>query len=522
MKNAFIRLLDALSVSYTKDFADELYFTHPNRDNMLGLCQMCEMYGITAKGVKVFTKNIDELSIPSVLHVNGQFVILTGLTDEKVTFDRKGQVIMQNKSDFIHSWDGEALLIESDKGAIEPLFSEHRKQDRRKHIQSLMLFCLILLCSGCMFLQTLHQKNMPSTYFALIDICGIGTCCLLIQKQTFGTNKIGDKICSVFHQKDCNNILFSKKAKFYGYSWSEIGLGYFVAHFLMAVLLPSSMPLLSVVGWCAMAYGIWSVYCQAHIAKQWCALCILVQIILWANGIASIILRSKIFFASEFEVLFSVSDGIYFLSIAVITTMAVHQVAAYINLRKILRDKTYQFRSLKYNYGVFKHILHQSKYIPTSIGDSMILFGNEKSQYHITILTNPHCNPCATMHKQVDSLIERYGERLSVQYIFFAFNEKLKQSSRFLIAVFLQLGSAKAREIYSDWYESGKNQAESFMAKFPNIHCDTLVVEQEVQHHFSWVNRSSLSATPTILVNGYILPSEYDLADLPLFMDTLL
>ena len=30
MKNVFIRLLEALSIPYTYDFADELYATHPN------------------------------------------------------------------------------------------------------------------------------------------------------------------------------------------------------------------------------------------------------------------------------------------------------------------------------------------------------------------------------------------------------------------------------------------------------------------------------------------------------------
>lgn len=137
-----MRLLDALSIPYTMDFAEELYFTHPNRDNMLGLCQMCEVYGIAAKGVKVFSKNIDSLSIPSVLLVNGQFVVLTDLTDEEVAFDRNGQAISQNKCDFINLWDGEALLIESTKGAIEPSFMKHRKQERRKKIN--LCYCLVL------------------------------------------------------------------------------------------------------------------------------------------------------------------------------------------------------------------------------------------------------------------------------------------------------------------------------------------------------------------------------------------
>ena len=132
MKNVFIRLLEALSIPYTYDFADELYATHPNKDNMLGLYQMCEVYGIASKGVNVADKNCDELSIPSVLHVGGQFVILTDLTDDEITYDWNGQRTTQSRSDFTRSWDGNALMIEADTGAAEPSFTEHRKQDRKK------------------------------------------------------------------------------------------------------------------------------------------------------------------------------------------------------------------------------------------------------------------------------------------------------------------------------------------------------------------------------------------------------
>lgn len=522
MKNIFIRLLEELSVPYTMEYADELYATHPNRDNMLGLCQMCEAYGIAAKGVKVMDKNFDVLSIPSVLHVSGRFVILTDMTCEEVTYDWNGQVVTQSKSDFVPSWDGQALLVESDKGAIEPLFSEHRKQVFSNYVQSLMFGCLTLLCLGFMFFQTLCKQNALSVFFALTDVLGIGTCYLLLQKQTFQSSSITDKACSMFHQKDCNDLLHSDKAKIYGYSWSEIGLGYFVAHFLIAWLLPSAVLLLSVVNWCAMCYGIWSVYYQARIARQWCMLCMLVQILLWTNGIASVILLNDILLISELCVFLSVRDGVYFFSVAVAMIVVTHQIASSVVLRKTLRDRTYQYRSLKCNVEVFRHLLHLSKYVPTDIGDSTIVFGNEKAKLRITVLANPHCTPCAAKHKQVDELIDRYGRQLSVQYIFWAFSAKHKQSNRFLIAIFQQLDDVKAREVYRKWYESGKNQSDSFMSKYPDIDCCTITVEQEMQNHTSWIARSGFSATPIILVNGYVLPSEYDLMDLPLFTDVQL
>ena len=139
MKNLFERLLDSLSVPYTTSFTNDLYMTHPNRDNLLGLCQMCASFGISAKGVNIMDKNLDVLSIPAILHVSGHFVILTDLTEDKVTYDREGQTTIQAKEDFLSSWDGNALLIESDKETIEPSYSKHRKQAQRESVQHLIL-----------------------------------------------------------------------------------------------------------------------------------------------------------------------------------------------------------------------------------------------------------------------------------------------------------------------------------------------------------------------------------------------
>lgn len=519
MKNLFIRLLDALSVPYTEDFAEELYATHPNRDNMLGLCQMCEVYGITTKGVNVKNKCLDVLSIPSVLHAGGHFVILTEIADKKVTYNRNGQTTIQDKDEFSNTWDGNALLIESDQGAIEPSFSEHRRQERRRRFLFVALVGLAMLCGTIMLLHVHHHSNTLSSFFAWIDALGIGICYLLLQKQAFSMSKIGDKVCSTFHQKDCNGILSSEKSKAYDYSWSEIGFGYFVAHFLIACLLPSATLLLSTVSWVTMCYGIWSIYYQAHIAKQWCVLCVFVQFLLWANGFTAILLREEIFRIQKFQTWLWVRDGIYFLSVMAITIWAVHQIAESVASKKSLLKVRYQYRSLKGNKGVFEHLLHQSQHIPTSVEDSKIVFGNENSWLHITVLTNPHCNPCAAKHIQIENLLEKYGAKLSVQYVFGAFNEKLKQSNRFLIAVYQQLGETAARDIYRKWYESGKNQAASFMADYSEILCGTSSVEQELLHHTLWISNSGVSATPTILVNGYVLPPEYDLEDLPLFAD---
>ena len=42
-----------------------------------------------------------------------------------------------------------------------------------------------------------------------------------------------------------------------------------------------------------------------------------------------------------------------------------------------------------------------------------------------------------------------------------------------------------------------------------------------MERHREWRNRTSLIETPTILVNGYKLPDEYEIEDLAMIVNTI-
>ena len=72
----------------------------------------------------------------------------------------------------------------------------------------------------------------------LVNMVGVYISWLLLQKQMHVENRYADKICSLFKQKDCNNVLETKAAKLFGIiGWSEIGFSYFFnQHTLVAVI----------------------------------------------------------------------------------------------------------------------------------------------------------------------------------------------------------------------------------------------------------------------------------------------
>lgn len=177
-------------------------------------------------------------------------------------------------------------------------------------------------------------------------------------------------------------------------------------------------------------------------------------------------------------------------------------------------DAVWKLNSFKADEDVFLAKLHKQEHYETSEEDSHVVFGNKDSKIHITILSNPHCNPCAKMHKRVESLLESDGDKLCVQYIFTSFNEELKESCRFLIASYLQLDTIMSQTILHQWFDGEKDNAKDYISIIP-VDIRVKETEEELEKHWQWRTRTGITATPTILVNGYLLPDGYEIEDLP-------
>lgn len=111
-----------------------------------------------------------------------------------------------------------------------------------------------------------------------------------------------------------------------------------------------------------------------------------------------------------------------------------------------------EMRSFKMNESVFKALIKQQTFHSVTPNDSQIIFGNPEALVRLTILTNPHCEPCALMHKRIDALLEKVGDKLSIQYIFSSFKERLYPSNLFLIAVYYEKEKSECLKIYKEWF----------------------------------------------------------------------
>ena len=514
MKTILESFLDALDISYTKNFIQKLYQEHPHKYNMYGLKKMLDVYGVKTLGVYIENKNLSELNYPCILHTHGDFVVALDFNADTVKFLQYGKEEILTHDVFRQTWTGNALVVQETTDAVEPDYKKHQRNELISMTKTYIIPVMFMLAVVVGIISNLDDIGVLNIIRIALSSAGILVCVMLMEKQLFGESRYGDKVCSLFHHADCNSVLDGPMAKFFGISWSEVGLGYFIVNILLLSLFPTLSSFIIAVNWVAMLYGIWSIYYQWRIAKSWCGLCVIVQIIIWAMGIIAIVSCLMAPFVLD------IVDSLLSCIVFAVSIATVHQ---YVLTRATEMERVHamqRYRALKVNNTVARALFEQSEFYETTFKDSSIIFGNPKAKMRVTILSNPHCTPCAKIHRRVEKLLEINGDDVCVQYVFSSFNEELEDCCRYLISCYFNNSKDEALCKFALWYTKEKFDYKKIIT-INEIHIHAEMIEKEMEKHRSWRNKTLLIETPTILVNGHKLPEEYELEDLAMIANLL-
>ena len=504
--NILSSLLIALNVKHTKAFANRHFNEHPHKYNLFGISEMLNDFGVPNGGVRIIEKisQIKEIQTPFIAQVSGGFVTVYNVTDN-VEY-RTGTLDLELPiPSFCDKWSGIALLVEKTDDSIEPNYDINRKKELIKNSleYTLLIAIPILFIMGVIYNGTYSDIGIILSF--MVNTIGIYTSLLLVQKSLKIHSKYSDKICSLLKKADCNNVLDTKAAKLWGvFGWSEIGLSYFTSNLIVIAFLPELSTYYVVINMFTLPFTLWSVWYQRYKAKQWCMLCLIVQILLWS------------IFTINITVLpiettdFVTSNTITVATLYLVSFISISLITPYLAEHTKLENIKQEINSIKAHEGVASLLLEEQPYYPTDESTSQIIFGNKNSKILISILTNPHCEPCAKMHSRVEKLLDA-GANVRVQYIFSSFDSSLDISSKFLISAYLNKADA-TREIYNEWFNEGKDDRERFFNKYP-IDLTDEDIKIELENHRKWKSDNKFGATPTILINGYKLPENYQIED---------
>ncbi|MDF2476949.1 MAG: hypothetical protein K0S24_2432 [Sphingobacterium sp.] len=507
--NVLTNFLVAAKIKYSSSYSERLFNEHPHKFNLYGLSSMLNSYKIQNAAIKINNKevDIDNIQSPFIAHVGANFVVVEQVTAGTVSYRSGEKDFYLERNDFLERWSGITLLAEPDEHSIEPSYRANKLKDNIDMSIGIILFLLTsfylipLLMSHSLF-------SSGGILLVILNLLGLFLSTLLLKKQLAIESKFGDKICSLFKEAECNSILQGKAAKFLNiFSWSEIGFAYFLANLIALLFFQNATFYCALINIIVLPYSIWSLYYQKVKAKQWCPLCLLVQVIVWSIFVVNII------FIDFFTYEYLVSDFLNLLIIYPFVLLILHVLLPNISLKQKLVITTQEMNSIKANEKVFSILLKEQQRIDDGHQVSKILFGNVRSPIIVTIVSNPHCAPCAKLHDTFSQILALDLNNICYQYVFSSFGREFDVSSKFLIAVYFNFSPSERDLIYHEWYSDNTLNRERFIAKF-GLNLDSSDVIDEFDKHKKWLIEAKVDETPTILVNGYKLPANYNLENL--------
>ena len=516
-QNIFCIFLDLLCVKYTKDFSNQYFNEHPHKYNLFGLSKMLSEYGVKNAAVRIADKEKDlaEIQTPFIAPFGGDFAVVHAVSSDTVSFIWRNSQHTLPVTKFIEAWSGVVLLAEASSKSIEPDYKEHRKTE----LLQFLIKVLLVSTGGFIFLLTYLKcrlyTNIGISLLLLVNLMGVFISWLLMLKHLHVQSRYVDKICSLFKQSNCNSVLESNAAKLFGViGWSEVGLSYFCTNIIVLLFAPASVLYIALINIVTLPYAFWSVWYQYKKAKQWCPLCLSVQVLLWSLFAVNCVwgyIRIPEFGFEELLTLTMLGCG--YVTVVLGLTLIVPKV----NSGKMVQHLRQSINSLKADEDIFVTLLRKQPYYKIDC-DSVIRFGNPDSPLQLTILSNPYCNPCSKMHKGIETLLQKTKNNIGVQYFLSSFKEEWITTNKYLIAACMADDSGSAMQIFSDWFENGVALRDNYYKDW-GLDIEAPEVEAESQKHEVWKKKSQIRATPTVLVNGYKLPENYKIEDLQNFTE---
>jgi protein-disulfide isomerase/uncharacterized membrane protein len=508
------RLLKELDIKASKQGIVEEFRKHPYHYSLYAISDIFNYWNIPNVS---FNLTIEELltvavPFPAIAYLsNNEFAVIHDLDENAVILsdqDHYKQSISIGQ--FRNMYGGSVLIAEKDELSGEPDF---QKKSRKELVESLRIplglagIGSIILCYIALQISFQTPLNWLIVTLFLIKTTGVIAAVILVSKST-GDHQILKRFCKTGGDAtDCNQLLSSKAAKITEeLSWSEVGLFYFAGTWISLLFNSNStgiLQLLAVLNLISLPYTFYSIFYQWKVAKQWCVVCSAVQVLLWLE------------FFAFLPFLTHPVTGLNVVNIVHLLTGLLAPVSVWILLKPFLKQGK-EIELLKVSLSGFKYssimfetqLNNEAEYVLPAEKYSIIL-GNTDADTTITMVSNPFCQPCSRVHKELDAWIFK-KENIKLQIVF-AFNPGDTDIISHMMALQLQDGASVKQAIH-DWYHSERKDYETWAKNYP------LTIEYQsaeaLKEQYEWCKGADISSTPALFINGRRLPNNYKAEDI--------
>jgi uncharacterized membrane protein len=498
----------------TQDIYDEL-LSHPDYPSLLSISEVLTNFNITNSAVRIEHDELTNIPCPFIAYnnsKNGDFILVNKM--------ERNHVFISNEK-----WNRHKISLDNFKKSFSGIILTAEAPTKSKADYDYLTVLkklrwpfasvgLILILFSALTFHTDYfiSFNWPVGLITLFKSAGLMTSLLLLWQSIDSNNVMVQKVCKSGGKVDCNSILSSKAATvFQGLTWSEVGFFYFAGTWLLLLFgghSNSLMQILSVLNIMGLPYTFYSIYYQARVAKRWCVFCCIIQALLWSEFGPLVT-----YFHSPFELPgYKVASSI-FIALLLPVILWVILKPLFLLAQKVHPLKQ-QLQQFKYNSEIFANLLtKQPKYIQPD-EDWSIVLGNIKANNILTLVTNPFCAPCAKTHYILHQLLDQRPD-LQARILFKTTGSEDERThvSRHMMTLYGLNDKSIVKQALNDWYEQREKNYDSWAKSYP-VQLGDPEINNKIDIQKAWCRMADINATPTILLNGHLLPDSYQLSNL--------
>lgn len=510
-ENIITPWLRKLGIKVSSNILKEQLKSHPDYPSLLSITDTLDYLGIENLAVETCSNMLHEIPVPFLAHVKangGGFVIVENRESVENTFPG-----------FFHSWSGVVLFISKTAGWSHPENDAMlKREDGRKKITAITVIAI----AGILLASVWTSPGVIAASTILLAAAGLFVSCLIVFKDIGIENRLAAKVCG--KENECEQVIHSKGSKLpFGIHWSDAGVIWFASMLLVLVFSAFSqrtvemIKIISLLSFPAVPFIFFSVYYQWRIAKKWCRLCLVIVGLLSIQ--VSILLPS--FFQTPWQYI-GMQQVLFFVTFFVIVATGWYAVKKILLQQKKLEAGFYDGIRFKRNERVIAALLENQKIVDVAPWEHDLQTGNEKALVQITVACSAYCGPCAKAHKVLHALVQKYGSSLglTVRFSLNAGNGNDKKTKaveyilKHLAVVAEEMSPAKkslyTREMLHNWFEM--MDYEKFAAIYPET--ADVSVSEILKQNEEWIKDSDIHFTPSIFINGRMLPENYSLAEI--------
>ena len=185
-----------------------------------------------------------------------------------------------------------------------------------------------------------------------------------------------------------------------------------------------------------------------------------------------------------------------------------------------LLKKIIELKKFKKNYSNFKRSIKDAQKIRIdSLNKNHTLFlGEKESPITITVITSLYCSFCIEAHNKTKIL--RNKANISIDYRFNITQSELHSSKIELYQKLISFYVEGKTEDFETFLE--KIYQEGYLEKSLINKSNIKEINEIIKNHIDWNKEEKMYHTPIILINGKILPEQYEIDDLIFFIPDLL